>query len=414
MNRNPMFNVMDRVTNTVAPTYTYLKDFRSEDMSKLNFERLSSLNIPDRLEFLGAKLVNKKFGSNALNSFSHNHQIEFVWKLYDHENDVWILDSFICNFPALHQGLYFLMNGTKYFLMLILASTKNIHSKDKVILKHHEDMLILNLDGIPSFNISGKRVPMALLVIYKYLLDGKSLEALLGDIFSKHSIVEKDDSRLKMTKHLVFKDFCVLLSPFPSKVERVWIKSFTKMVNISSTEFTDIEKIAARIKNIYGSPTSKKGQAILDENMLVIQGVGTEKLIEEVNINVKGLYNHTQLENTPLFADIIVNELYKVLKQNRKTYTSSYNQSFDKLQQIFNKGLLRNIIPAALFNNKLLQFDDTTNNFDMSLKVSLSHASGRAVNSKTREVTDDYKGLLSLHYSATGKRVGLTSYLTPT
>jgi len=412
---NPMFDLMDSISISAAGSYTYLKNFREMDYQNIDFDtRLKQIEIPNLVKYNGCHPITKLDNQIELTSFSNYEMYQFDWSLFNDETEVWEDLSFTSNIPVLQDGLYFNIKGSKYFLVLSLADRGTIHSKQKVIYKNYNDMFVLQLDGIPGFNFSGKKVNMMLVLLYKMLIDGYSLEALLEMVFKKHDIVGKDDVRTKTSKHIKFKDFAILVSKYPTKYEMLFFKALEKLKTMSASEFNDIEAITKRIKSVYSTPTSKKAFALLDDSISVLNGYeNMEAILEQIRLNVAGEYNSTQLETVPQFADLVVDTIYTELRTTKKIFLSRANQSYDNLKRMFNKNLLQNIVISRLFTNKLLQYNDLTNLFDTSLKVSLTHSSGRAVSNDTRNITEDYYENLSLHFNSTGKQAGLTTFIAP-
>ena len=410
---NPMFKIADKVTATAIESYTDYKNFRLNDYNEIDWSLLESINIPNKLKFIRAERIDKLPSFNQLNSYSNYEQWKFTWSLYNEEEDKWIEDYFISNVPVLYEGLYLFINGSKYYLTLSIAHRGTIHSKEKIIFKNNNDMFVLDMSGIGGFNFNGKKVNFILVLLYKLLLENKSLNYLLESVFSFVKITDKKDPLLKTQTHTLFKDFAIIYPKYPNIVERAFIKGLEKLKRLSAADFKDEEEVAKKIKSVYGSPTSKKGNALLMDLLSVFDSYTFEQIIDEIKKNIRNEYTTTQLERYPTYSSIFVDALYSELKLTRKIFVSSSQQNYQKLQRMFNKTLLKDIIVYRLYKNKLLQFFDGCNLFDTSLKTSLLHSTGRAVSSDSREVNDDYYKYLSLFTTSTGKAAGTVSYLAP-
>ena len=130
-----MIHIMNKITASVAPTYTYLKNFREEDYSKIDFSILSDLDIKDVMIFKGFEKDDSKIKVDTLSTFTSVKRYKFKWSLFNDEDEKWVDKSITVNFPTLYQGLYFYIQGSRYYLVLSIADTGNIHSKQKIILR---------------------------------------------------------------------------------------------------------------------------------------------------------------------------------------------------------------------------------------------------------------------------------------
>jgi len=413
-----MFELHDRITATVEESYTYLKDFRLLSMEDIDFSRLNEINIEGELEYINTIKENiGKYTSNplTLNGFSNYSRYKINWRIFNEETDEWEDFSFSVNIPLLYEGLYWYIAGSKYFLLYNLARNNIVHSKEKIIFKNYEDLFILNLDGIAGFNMQGKKVNIIPVLTYHLMKNGMSFNILLDTIFkNNYEITDKKDQRLKVKKHILFQDFALILPKYPNKYQKPFVKALDRIKRYSMEDFVEKEKLEKRIKLFYSSGTSRKAAIILEDTMNILNKYSFETIIKEINRNIDGDFNYTNLSVTPEFSEIIVNEIYKELKRARKIYLSSNLKNYQRLKRAFNKNLLENIVVNGLFSSsKLLQFVDGVNYFDQSLKVSLSKASGRSVNSKSREITEEYKNLLSLFQTGSGKNTGLSTMIAP-
>ena len=413
-----MHRIMDIVTEDVKGSFTHLKEFRMFDLetnliSSLE-ERLKLIEIEDVLQFTGVNKTIAPVINTMIDNYNDSNQYEINYRMTNEEdaNDI-VDDSFIINVPALNNGLFFYINGRKYYLLLSFATKGHVQAKEKIIFKQFDEMQVLHLDGIPSFNINGKRVNMFSVLSLIYLKNGKTLSALLEDVIPGCEITSKTDSRLKILKHIAFKDFAITIPKYPNKNTKLFLKSLERLKTYTADDFKLEENLERKIKGSYGSPTSKKGGIMLGDLVMFLNNIGTDVIVKNVLINVNNQYTTTQLETEPVFVENIVEGIYKTLKQGRKTYLSSQSRNFEKLHRMFNKPLLRDVVVNSLFKNKLLQYNDSVSNLVPDLKVKLSHGSGALVASSAREVTEDYKNLLALNYSATGKAAGLSSLVAP-
>ena len=416
--QNKMLSIITSISNNTLVSETELRDFRKKDYLETIIDhlekRLKFLEIENTIKFNGCKKVYNYTKHKSLCSFSSLFQIECNFEIFNIESGEWEDMSFPVNFPQLVDNMYFYLNGSKYFLVLSLASRTHVHSKEKVIFKHFNEMLVLELDGIPSFNYNGKRVNLFLALYQQLLFDGKALSAFLTEVYGdKFEIVGIGYPGLAMRNHIVFKDFIILIPRKLSGVQIPITKSLEKLKKLTSNDFNDLETITGLLSSIFGTKTSLKTKTLIEENRKFIDQIGIHTILKEIEINVNNDFENIQMRDEPVFAETIADELFKYMKGVRKTYIGSHLKSHNKLMQVFNKPVLKDCVLIGLFKNRLLQYDDSVNNIPKELKVSLVNSSGRKVSSKSREVNNEYYKKLGLFLTSNGKSVGSVAFLAP-
>ncbi len=412
-----MHRLIDKITPMSVKSYTYLKEYRNIDfeqnlVSSL-LDRLKLLEIPNQITLDGISRVILPSNTDSIDNFSHNIQLKVEWSLTNQETGEITKEYFILNIPELYNGLKLLINGREYFLLLSFASRSHINSNDKIIFKLNDEMQILYLDGIPSWNINGKRVNMFSVMALAYLYEGKTLSALLENVIPNYEITGKTDARLKVTNNITFKDFAVLLPKYPNKATKPWVKALERLKTYTAADFQDIELLSRKIRGSYGSPTSRKSTVLLNELVQLIRFIKTDVIEMNILMNIKNEYTFTSLETEAVYVETMIAGVHSTIKKNFKTYLSSHQQSQHKMERIFNKTLFLNLCANSLFLSKLLQFRDSTSNLSPDLKVSLSHQSGSRTSDSAREITEDYEYFLALNYVAAGESAGLSSVIAP-
>ncbi len=412
---NQLLNKVDPISKSI---YTEWQHFKTDDLTRfkdLLDERLHYLSEPF-IKFISSEEIFVSRDNIRLSNFFNTKYYKLLFDLIDEETGEVEQQSVSISCPLLIKNNEFIFGGSRFSLILSLSANGNIHSRKKVIFKMFEEMFVLDVTGKPAFLLP-KRFGIFSAFLLTNLSNGLSFEETLISLIPGAKIMpilsKKEEKMISKTQLIKFKDFVVVTPPLYNKVSLFYFKSLETIRRNSLSELSEYTVAYNKLVKVLGSITSRKIKTNISDLTKFITKIGIEEMKKEIAININKEYSDTQLASKPVFSETLVNTIQTTLYKQILSYKNSPNRNINKLRRVLNEQVLFDLIINALYNDSRLRYIDSSNAYQQDLNVSLSRQSGSAVSSTIRNITDDYRGKLSLHYVVAGKSAGLTSQIAP-